>query len=140
MPTSVYIGRLTAVRMQFDIMGAETMLLMRIGLIKAASMTSVVDPRDHEYIIGATLPIEPLTHVLAKATEEGKTSLIKLVETRKAREETAGLMTFDEVKAKSTEEQYSAYGKLPTALAKRRIAVKEILGKDVTFDWELPRT
>lgn len=146
-PTSEYIGRLTAVRMQFDIMGAETMLLMRTDLIKASFMTSVVDPRDHEYIIGATLPVEPLTSVLARAMEEGETSLVELVKVRKVRkvwEETAGLMTLDEVvKAKATEEQYSAFENLvpfPTALAKRWIVAKEILGDNVAFDWELPRT
>ncbi len=33
-PTSEYLSRFTAVSMQFDIMGAETMLLLRTDLIK----------------------------------------------------------------------------------------------------------
>jgi isocitrate lyase len=143
-PTSEYMGRLTAVRMQFDIMGSETMLLMRTDLIKAEFMTSVIDPRDHEYILGATVPVEPLTSVLAKAMEGGETTLIGLVKVRKAWEGTAGLMTFDEaVKAQSTEKEYTAYEVLipfPTALARRRVVAKEILGKEIEFDWELPRS
>jgi isocitrate lyase len=107
-------------------------------------MTSVIDPRDHENIIEATFPVEPLAKVLAIAMEFSETTLIGLVQARKAWEKTAGLMTPDEtVKAQSTEEQYRSYEKLlpcPTALAQRRIAAKEVLCKEINFDWELPRT
>ncbi len=76
-PSSEYLGRVTAVRMQFDTMGAETMLLLT-DLINAQLITLIIDSCGHEYIIGATLPVEPLTKVLAAAMESGKATLIGL--------------------------------------------------------------
>ncbi|KAF8858077.1 Phosphoenolpyruvate/pyruvate domain-containing protein [Acephala macrosclerotiorum] len=128
-PTSEYIEGLTVVRMQFDIMGAETMLLMRTDLIKAQFMTSVMDPRDQEYIIGATEAVEPLTAVLARAIEGGELSLKDLVRLGNGWEKAAGLMTFDEaVKEQAAKEQYKVYETMipfPTALPKRREAAKK---------------
>ena len=46
-PTQEYLDRLTAVRMQFDVMGAETLLLCRCDTDHAEFITSVVDERDH---------------------------------------------------------------------------------------------
>ncbi|KUJ20299.1 putative mitochondrial 2-methylisocitrate lyase [Mollisia scopiformis] len=132
-PTSEYIGRLTAVRMQFDIMGAETMLLMRTDLIKAQFITSVIDPCDHEYIIGATNSVEALSTVLSRTMESGEPSLKELVLVRTEWEKTAGLMTFDEASLRSQD-------RLSTALAQRREAARSVLGKEVAFDWELPRS
>jgi len=53
-PTSEYLTRLTTVRMTFDIMGVDIMLLVRCDSDHAESITSVLDPRDHPYVLGAT--------------------------------------------------------------------------------------
>lgn len=117
------------------------MLLMRTDCIKAQFITSVIDPRDHEYVIGATLAVESLSTALCKAMESGETDFVKV---RAAWEKTAGLMTFDDaVKLQATTEQYKEYELLilfPTNLSQRRIAAKRVIGKDVFFDWELPRS
>lgn len=141
-PTSEYLDRLTAVRMQFDIMGAETLLLCRCDTDHSEFITSVVDERDHEYVLGATKTVEPLQKCLAKAQEEGK----DLKATRNDWKKKAELKTFDEaVEAVASKEEYGAYTgelskqKFTSLSARREIASKTVKG-DVFFDWELPRS
>jgi isocitrate lyase len=104
-------------------------------------ITSTIDPRDHEYIIGATKEVVPLVTAIANGMAEGKTYM-------QARDEwkaKSGLMTFDEaVRQKATDEEYQKYAAVATSYGtslkdKRRVA-KEILGEDVVFDWELSRS
>lgn len=71
-PTSEYLDRLGAVRMQFDVMGSETLLLCKCDTDHSEFITSVVDATDHEYVIGATNKVEPLREFLKKALVEGK--------------------------------------------------------------------
>ncbi|KAF4341706.1 mitochondrial 2-methylisocitrate lyase [Fusarium beomiforme] len=141
-PFSEYIDRLRTVRMQFDIMGAETLLLCRCDTDHAEFITSVIDERDHEYVIGATVAIEPLKDCLYKAQAQGKDVMA-------AREEwmsKACLKTYDEaVKAVASESEFSAYmasvrkGKF-CSLPKRREIAAETVEKEVIHDWELPRS
>ncbi|KAJ0341657.1 hypothetical protein COL922a_002096 [Colletotrichum nupharicola] len=121
-PTSDYLSRLTTVRMTFDIMG-------------------VIDPRDHPYVLGATKPVSSFI----QAIEEGKGSGKDYLTVKSEWKASAGLMTFDEaVKSVATKEQYEAYMTevvdKTVALQDRRAAAKRIVGQDITFDWELPRT
>ncbi|CAK7232803.1 hypothetical protein SCUCBS95973_008380 [Sporothrix curviconia] len=141
-PISEYESRLAAVRLQFDIMGAETMLLLRSDCIKAQFITSVIDPRDHEYVLGATIAVEPFTAAQTRAIESGQ---LNTTIVRNAWSATAGLMTFDQaVKAEASAAQYTSYAALVSGktvgLAERRVLARSVLGKDVFFDWELPRS
>ncbi|RSL92670.1 hypothetical protein CEP52_013668 [Fusarium oligoseptatum] len=142
-PTSEYIARLTAVRMQFDVMGVNTLLMCRCDTDRSQFITSTIDPRDHEYILGATHDVKPLVEAVSSGMAKGKTYM-------QARDEwkaSAGLMTFDEaVKARcnGNEQKYqqylakaSVYG---TSLKDRRRFAKDAVGEDVVFDWELPRS
>ncbi|KAI8316509.1 Mitochondrial 2-methylisocitrate lyase [Colletotrichum sp. SAR11_59] len=122
-PTSDYLSRLTTVRMTFDIMGADTMLLCRCD-------------SDHA---------EFITSSFIQAIEEGKRSGKDYLTVKSEWKTFAGLMTFDEaVKSVATKEQYEAYMTevvdKTVALQDRRAAAKRIVGQDITFDWELPRT
>ncbi|KAK1723235.1 isocitrate lyase [Colletotrichum acutatum] len=140
-PTSDYLSRLTTVRMTFDIMGADTMLLCRCDSDHAEFITSVIDPRDHPYVLGATKVVSSFIQAL----EAGKLAGKGYLAVRSEWKASAGLMTFGEaVKSTATEEQYNAYikeiGDAVVALQDRRATVKRILGKDLTFDWELSRT
>ncbi|CAB91173.1 Mitochondrial 2-methylisocitrate lyase [Schizosaccharomyces pombe] len=141
-PTSEYLRRLTAVRLQFDIMKAETMLLCRCDTDHAEFITSVVDPRDHAYVLGATTKIESLIKALKDAESTG-------VSMKKAREnwiERAKLMTFDEaVKSTATPKEYenyiSAISKKPFhSISERQELAEKYLSNEVFFDWELPRS
>lgn len=54
-------------------------------------------------------------------------------------------MTFDDaVKAVATDAEYSSYDSEVkdkiVALAERRVIAKKVTGKDIVYDWELPRT
>lgn len=142
-PTSEYLNRLTTARMTFDIMGADTMLLCRCDSDHAEFITSVLDPRDHPYVLGATNPdVGPFVEALEAGKTTGKDYLTVKAEW-KAR---AALMTFDEaVSAASTSEgQVTAYlkeieGKTVSLKERRAIAKKCLNGKDVYFDWEVSR-
>jgi isocitrate lyase len=141
-PTQEYLDRLTAVRMQFDVMGAETLLLCRCDTDHAEFITSVVDERDHEYVQGATKEVEPLQKCLQVAQIEGK-------DLKVARDEwkaKAGIKTFDEaVEAVATEEECAAYKaelskqKFASLSDRRNIATKTVQ-QEVIFDWELSRS
>ncbi|RSL52125.1 hypothetical protein CEP53_008189 [Fusarium sp. AF-6] len=142
-PTSEYIARLTAVRMQFDVMGVNTLLMCRCDTDRSQFITSTIDSRDHEYILGATQDVKPLVKAVSSGMAEGKTYM-------QARDEwkaSAGLMTFDEaVKARcnGNEQKYQQYltkaSVYSTSLKDRRRFAKDAVGEDVVFDWELPRS
>ena len=141
-PTSEYLDRLTAVRTQFDVMGAETLLLCRCDTDHSEFITSVVDNRDHEYVLGATKKVEPLKDFLKKALLEGK----DLKAERNAWKTSAGLATYDQaVRAAAEDSEYEAYtaelSKLsfPSLDTRRELAAKTVK-KAVFFDWELPRS
>lgn len=141
-PTSEYLDRLTAVRMQFDIMGSETLLLCRCDTDHSEFITSVVDERDHEYVLGATKKVEPLQKHLKDAQAEGK----DLKAARNEWMESASLKTFDEaVEAVASKEELESYtAELSkqkfTSLSTRREIVAKTVKQEVFFDWELPRS
>ncbi|KAI0171222.1 isocitrate lyase [Pestalotiopsis sp. NC0098] len=139
-PTREYLDRLSTVRMTFDIMGADTMLLCRCDSDHAEFITSVIDPRDHPYVLGATQKVPSFIQALEDGKVSGKDYLTVKAEWKAA----AGLVTFDEsVKAIASDEQYSSYtaelGDRIVALQDRKAIAKRILEQEVQFDWELPR-
>ena len=54
-PIQEHINRLVSCRLQFDILGVETILVARTDAEAATLITSNVDPRDHPFILGATV-------------------------------------------------------------------------------------
>ncbi|KAF2710171.1 Phosphoenolpyruvate/pyruvate domain-containing protein [Pleomassaria siparia CBS 279.74] len=141
-PTSEYLDRLTAVRMQFDIMGSETLLLCRCDTDHSEFITSVVDERDHEYVLGATKKVEPLQKHLKDGQARGE----DLKAARSEWIESASLKTFDEaVEAVASKEEVDFYKtELSkhkfTSLTKRREIAARTVKEEVIFDWELPRS
>lgn len=115
--------------------------MCRCDTDKSQFITSTIDPRDHEYIVGATKDVEPLVAAVVQGMADGKTYM-QARDEWKAR---SGLMTFDEaVRAQATEQQYQDYASKATTFGtsirdKRRVA-KEILGEAVFFDWEISRS
>ncbi|EXJ77601.1 isocitrate lyase [Capronia epimyces CBS 606.96] len=149
-PTSEYLSRLTAARMQIDIMGAETILMCRCDTDHAGYITSVIDPRDHAYVLGATKPVEPLTTVLARALASGADYLAA----QKEWIASAELKTFDGAVAAvgtSSPDGVAAYqaaikqaGSSTLSLSDRRALAAKHLPEEVYaqlfFDWDLSRT
>ena len=73
-PISEHINRLVACRLQFDIMGTETILVARTDAEAATLITSNIDARDHPFILGSTNPNLPdLVTAMEKARAQGKT-------------------------------------------------------------------
>ncbi|ETN45989.1 isocitrate lyase [Cyphellophora europaea CBS 101466] len=148
-PTSEYLSRLTAARMQIDILGAETILMCRCDTDHAGFITSVIDERDHAWVVGVTKQVEPLATVLARALKDG-------ADYKKAQQDwiaSAGLATFDEAvaaHADASPEGVKCYQEAikgaaePLSIQARRSLAEQHLGtkpySTLHFDWDLART
>jgi isocitrate lyase len=72
-PISEHINRLVAIRLQYDIMGVENLVVARTDSEAATLLTSNIDDRDHAFILGCTnSTLEPLVNVMAQAEAAGK--------------------------------------------------------------------
>ncbi|PWN34717.1 isocitrate lyase icl [Meira miltonrushii] len=72
-PIAEHINRLIAIRLQYDIMGVENLVVARTDSEAATLITSNVDERDHAFVLGTTNKnLEPLVDVMTRAEREGK--------------------------------------------------------------------
>ncbi|KAJ3350118.1 Isocitrate lyase [Entophlyctis luteolus] len=72
-PVQEHINRLVAVRLQFDIMNVENIIVSRTDAEAATLITSNIDRRDHAFILGSTNPSQrPLAEVMDDAQASGK--------------------------------------------------------------------
>ncbi|KAI9177716.1 hypothetical protein LWI28_021922 [Acer negundo] len=72
---SEHINRLVAARLQFDVMGVETVLVARSDAVGATLIQTNVDSRDHQFILGVTNPNlrgKSLANMLAQGMSNGK--------------------------------------------------------------------
>lgn len=70
-----HINRLVAARLQFDVMGVETVLVARTDAVAANLIQTNVDHRDHQFILGATnraMKGNSLAGMLSEAMSAGK--------------------------------------------------------------------
>ena len=83
-PVQEHINRLVAIRLQFDVMGVENLVVARTDSEAATLITSNVDERDHRFILGSTNPsLRPLVVELHEAERAGKTgAALEAVEER----------------------------------------------------------
>ncbi|KAI0100165.1 isocitrate lyase [Nemania sp. FL0031] len=151
-PISEHINRLVAIRAQADIMGTDLLAIARTDAEAATLITTTIDPRDHAFIIGSTNPnLQPLNDLMVAAEQAGKTGeQLQAIEDAWLKE--ANLKRFDEAVAdaivtsrtltgdkKALLQQYTAQAKGKSNPEARAIA-HGILGIDVFFDWDAPRT
>ncbi|KAI9204571.1 isocitrate lyase [Polychytrium aggregatum] len=95
-PVQEHINRLVAVRLQYDIMGVENIIVARTDAEAATLITSNIDRRDHPFIIGATNARLPS---LAAAMDEAERRGVRGDELQKVEDkwvQDAGLMTYGE--------------------------------------------
>jgi len=72
-PAQEHCDRLTAARLQADVMGTSTLVIARTDAEAATFLTSNIDERDHAFILGATVDLgASLNDVVATARKEGK--------------------------------------------------------------------
>ncbi|KAI9688922.1 MAG: hypothetical protein M1820_010212 [Bogoriella megaspora] len=95
-PISDHINRLVAARFQWDIMGSENLVIARTDSESGKLISSAVDVRDHEFLLGTTTQgEEPLSEVLQRMEMEGASGgEIDATESKWVKEHT--LVTFDE--------------------------------------------
>ncbi|TVU38601.1 hypothetical protein EJB05_11983, partial [Eragrostis curvula] len=156
---SEHVNRLVAARLQFDVMGVETVLVARTDAVAATLIQTNVDASDHRFILGATNPRlrnRSLADVLAEGTAAGKSG----AELQAAEDEwlaAAGLKTFsdcvrdaisglsnitDQDKQRRLREWADATGGVDKCVshAQARDAAARLGVADVFWDWDLPRT
>ena len=149
-PISEHINRLVAIRLQFDIMGVENLIVARTDSEAATLITSNIDDRDHPFILGSTNPsLPPLVAVMNDAEKAGKSG-DDLQAVEDAWIASANLQLFSEVLAnglskqgvpKATIDRFVARfarSSYPDAVS---IAQKEFGLKNIPhWDWDAPRT
>lgn len=70
-PVGDHINRLVSARFQWDLMGCENLVIARTDSESGKLLSSAVDVRDHEYILGVTEDVEPLSETLQAMEIEG---------------------------------------------------------------------
>ncbi|XP_047061895.1 isocitrate lyase [Lolium rigidum] len=154
---SEHVNRLVAARLQFDVMGVETVLVARTDAVAATLIQTNIDARDHQFILGATNPRlknRSLTAVLSDAMAAGKNGReLQAIEdewTASAQLKTfsdcvkdaiASLSANDQDKQRKLQEWSNAtsYDKCLSNDQAREVAAS--LGvASVFWDWDLPRT
>ncbi|AEO56961.1 isocitrate lyase-like protein [Thermothelomyces thermophilus ATCC 42464] len=149
-PISEHINRLVAIRAQADIMGSDLIAIARTDAEAATLITSTIDPRDHAFILGSTNPnLQPLNDLMLAAERAGKAGAeLQAIEDKWL--EQANLKRFDDAvldaiagmpNAQSLADQYrSAIKGKQLSNAEARAIARRILGRDIYFDWDAPRT
>ncbi|KIK27436.1 hypothetical protein PISMIDRAFT_674789 [Pisolithus microcarpus 441] len=149
-PISEHINRLVAIRLQFDIMGVENLIVSRTDSEAATLITSNIDDRDHPFILGCTNPsLPPLVKVMADAEKAGKSG-DELQAIEDAWISSANLQLFSQTLAGALVKQgvpnttvdrfleRVSHVSYPDALS---IAQKEFGLRNVPYwDWDAPRT
>ncbi|KAM6492308.1 isocitrate lyase icl [Amanita muscaria] len=149
-PIQEHINRLIAIRLQYDIMGVENLIIARTDSEAATLITSNIDDRDHPFILGSTNPtLRPLNSIMIEAEAAGKSG-DQLQATEDEWLASSNLQLFATVLANALFKEGSsrdtvdkfcarvARVSFPRAIA---IAQNEFGLKTVPyFDWDSPRT
>ncbi|XP_068669513.1 isocitrate lyase [Aristolochia californica] len=154
---SEHINRLVAARLQFDVMGVETLLVARTDAVAANLIQTNVDTRDHQFILGATNPNlrgKNLATIMADAMAAGKNGAelqaiedewLAMAQLKSfsdcVKDAIRSLNIREEEKRRRLNEweRVSSYDKCLSYDQGREIA--ERLGlKNLFWDWDLPRT
>ncbi|KAH6643457.1 isocitrate lyase [Truncatella angustata] len=150
-PTGEHINRLLAARFQWDVMGSENLVIARTDSESGKLLSSAIDVRDHEFILGvAEEGIVPLAETLQAMEASGASGpeidAFEADWVKKTR-----LVSFDEAAVEQLraqgvpEEKIGAYIKAVESdpslgISKRRELANQHANKPVYFDWDVPRT
>ena len=146
-PVGEHINRLVAARFQWDMMGSENLLIARTDSESGKLISSAIDVRDHEFILGVTEDVEPLAEILQEMELEGAPGAeIDKLESDWVKKH--DLVTFDEAvtaQLKSEGVDASEYlsktaAKRNMSLSQRRVLASQYSKSPVTWSHDLPRT
>jgi len=151
--TREHIDRLNAARLQADIMGVETVLIARTDAEAATFLDNNIDSRDHPFILGATNPnILPLNSVIEQQLMKG-TNQQAIDRISHEWMNAAQLASFPEAVARAISEKIDNPTEKVMRLQQwnnsshklgineaRSLASELLDGKQISFDWEAPRS
>lgn len=98
-PTSTHIARLVAARFQLDLLQHPMLLIARTDAESARLISSTVDVRDHQHILGVAADSRGERRALAEAVEEAEAGGATAAEVGKVESEWLErnkLVTFDQ--------------------------------------------
>ncbi|EPT03444.1 hypothetical protein FOMPIDRAFT_1022413 [Fomitopsis schrenkii] len=152
-PTSTHIARLVAARFQLDLLQHPMLLIARTDAESARLISSTVDVRDHQHILGVAADSHGERRALAEAVEEAEAGGASAAEVGKVESEWLErnkLVTFDQavelaIERSSIHDKDAAIHGYKAAVegksnADARDIAKDILGEPVFFNWDLPKT
>lgn len=151
-PTGEHVNRLNAARFQWDVMGCENLVIARTDAESARLLSSAVDVRDHEFILGvADSAVEPLAEAIQAMEARGAAG--PDVDAFEAQWVTATrLVTFDEAAEAHMRSRSVAPDKVDEyraaaaadggdmGITRRRALAAHYAGAPVYFSWDVPRT
>ncbi|KAH0541790.1 hypothetical protein FGG08_003745 [Glutinoglossum americanum] len=150
-PTGEHINRLVTARFQWDLMGCENLVIARTDSESGRLLSSAIDVRDHEFILGVTEEAtEPLAEVIQEMEMQGASGAeIDAFEAKWVKKHE--LVTFDEavvtrIKGEGApqskiEEYLSQTRANPNmSLSARRTLAASYTKSPVFFNWDVPRT
>jgi isocitrate lyase len=150
-PVGEHISRLIAARFQWDIMGCENLVIARTDSESGKLISSAIDARDHEFILGVSDPtIEPLAEKLQSMEASGATGAqIDKFEAEWIRK--TRLLTFDEAAVQHMIKEGVRGDRLSSFLretaknrdmniTQRRQLVQDLVSTPLYFSWDVPRT
>lgn len=149
-PVGEHINRLVAARFQWDLMGSENLVIARTDSESGKLLSSAIDVRDHEFILGVAEPVEPLAETL-QAMELSGASGAEIDKFEAAWVKSTELMTFDEAAVKhfknhgvsqSHIDEYlqTVSSERDMSVTKRKELARKYTDKEVFFSWDIPRT
>ncbi|KDR85654.1 hypothetical protein GALMADRAFT_234647 [Galerina marginata CBS 339.88] len=149
-PTSTHISRLISARFQLDLMKSNMLLIARTDSESGKLISSNIDVVDHEFIVGTTTKgTDSLAQVLAEAEARGATGAeVDLLEEEWT--ESHEMCTFNqavekEINRSNIHDKEGAWEAYLSAVSGRSNAIAcsvaaEMLGREVFWDWDAPRT
>ncbi|KAF4122897.1 isocitrate lyase [Geosmithia morbida] len=150
-PTGEHINRLNAARFQWDVMGCENLVIARTDSESGRLISSAIDVRDHEFILGVADPsLEPLAETIQAMEAKGATGYdIDAFEARWVKD--SHLVTFDEAALEHMQKANVSKSKIDEyvdaiskdrnmGINRRRALADHYAGSPVYFNWDVPRT
>ncbi|KAH6911375.1 isocitrate lyase [Coprinopsis sp. MPI-PUGE-AT-0042] len=149
-PIQEHINRLVAIRLQYDIMGVDNLVVARTDSEAATLITTNIDDRDHAFIEGCTNPsLRPLVNVMVEAEGSGKNGeQLQAIEDKWLTD--AKLQLFPQTLAEALAREGANQGKVQQLVARVSrlsypqavvVAQKEFGLKTVPYwNWDAPRT
>ncbi|MCJ1356550.1 MAG: hypothetical protein MMC33_006545 [Icmadophila ericetorum] len=149
-PVGEHINRLVAARFQWDLMGSENLVIARTDSESGKLLSSAIDIRDHEYILGVTEDGEPLADTLQAMEAQGATGeAINAFEAKWVKDHE--LVTFDEAVVKHLKSECCDQAQIDEytihmsknrnlSLRKRQDCAAQYTKMPVFFSWDIPRT